>query len=155
MNKQNKKKGQRPDSMRCPYCRSPVVFRSADGIYRENKNHTILYVCSRYPECDAYVRVHAGTRIPVGSMADHKLRALRRSAHRSFDQLHESGLMSKEDAYRWLADMICVPLAHAHIGHLNEYYCKQVIEKSSELLKRRTAIANHAAEARGGEGICA
>ncbi|MDG6146488.1 DUF3268 family zinc-finger domain-containing protein, partial [Lactococcus formosensis] len=46
--------------MRCPYCGSTVELRSADGIYKENKNHTMLYVCRNYPVCDAYVRVHPG-----------------------------------------------------------------------------------------------
>ena len=54
--------------MRCPYCGSPVVLRSADGIYRENSQGAMLYVCSRYPECDAYVKVHPGTNIPMGSL---------------------------------------------------------------------------------------
>ena len=43
--------------MRCPYCGAPVVYRSADGIYQNNKNGAMLYVCSRYPECDAYVQI--------------------------------------------------------------------------------------------------
>lgn len=60
-------------AMRCPYCGSPVVLRSADGIYKENHANTKLYVCSRYPACDAYVRVHEGTNKPVGSLADHML----------------------------------------------------------------------------------
>ena len=34
-------------AMRCPYCGSPVVLRSADGIYKENHANTKLYVCSR------------------------------------------------------------------------------------------------------------
>ena len=51
MNTRNrKKKGNQTKQMRCPYCGSPVVFRSADGIYRENKEQTMLYVCSGYPE---------------------------------------------------------------------------------------------------------
>ena len=38
MNKNKKKrKGFNGNQMRCPYCGSPVVYRSADGIYRENK----------------------------------------------------------------------------------------------------------------------
>ena len=96
----------------------------------------MLYVCSHYPQCDAYVRVHAGTNIPVGSLANHELRTLRRTAHQYFDQLHQSGYMSKQDAYQWLADLICAPLSEAHIGHLGEYYCKQVIEESRRLLDR-------------------
>lgn len=54
-------------AMRCPYCGSPVVLRSADGIYKENHANTKLYVCSRYPACDAYVRVHEGTNKPVAA----------------------------------------------------------------------------------------
>lgn len=135
--KKRKKKGNQTKQMRCPYCGSPVVFRSADGIYRENKRQTMLYVCSRYPECDAYVRVHNGTKIPVGSLADHNLRSLRREAHRYFNCLYESGLMDKRDAYQWLADIISAPMSEAHIGHLGEYYCRQVIQESKKLLEAR------------------
>lgn len=137
MKKQKKKrKGFQAGSMRCPYCGSPVIYRSADGIYHDNSNKTMLYVCSHYPECDAYVRVHAGTNIPVGSLANHELRTLRRTAHHYFDQLYQSGMMSKQDAYQWLADLICAPLSEAHIGYLGEYYCKQVIEESRRLMER-------------------
>lgn len=101
MNKKKKRKGFERSRMRCPYCGSSVVYRSADEIYRDNSKGTMLYVCSRYPECDSYVRVHAGTNIPVGSMANHELRTLRRTAHRYFDQLYESGYMSKQDAYQF------------------------------------------------------
>lgn len=138
----NKKKNKRKSggkginysAMRCPYCGSSVVLRSADGIYRENSNGTMLYVCSKYPECDAYVRVHDGTRIPVGSMANRKLRALRKTAHDYFDQLYQSGLMGKQEAYQWLAQLIDAPLSEAHIGYLGEYYCQQVIEECRKLL---------------------
>lgn len=138
MNKQKKKrKGFNADRMRCPYCGGTVRYRSADGIYQDNQKGTMLYVCSHYPECDAYVRVHAGTKIPVGSMANHELRALRRSAHEYFDQLFKSGYMTKEDAYLWLAELISAPLSQAHIGYLGEYYCRLVIEECKKLLERQ------------------
>ena len=155
MNKQKKKrKGLKTDGMRCPYCGGTVQYRSADGIYQENSRGTMLYVCSHYPECDAYVRVHAGTKIPVGSMANHELRALRRSAHHYFDQLYQSGCMSKQDAYLWLADLIAAPLSQAHIGYLGEYYCKLVIEESKKLLARRQTkpVFRRVRECRGGVG---
>lgn len=140
MNKKKKKrKGFSADQMRCPYCGSPVVYRSADGIYHDNSRGTMLYVCSHYPQCDAYVRVHAGTKIPVGSLANHELRTLRRTAHHYFDQLHQLGLMSKQDAYQWLAELISAPLSEAHIGYLGEYYCKLVIEESRKLLDQYRA----------------
>ncbi len=123
--------------MRCPYCGSPVLLRSADGIYQDNSRNTKLYVCSKYPQCDAYVRVHPGTNIPVGSLANSNLRSLRRKAHQYFDRLYMSGLMSKQDAYTWLAGILQAPLSQAHIGYLGEYYCQQVIDDSKKLLENR------------------
>ena len=138
LTKQKRRKGMKLIHQRCPYCGAPVVYRSADGIYKENSNGVMLYVCSNYPRCDAYVRVHAGTRIPVGTLANQELRSLRRTAHKYFDQLYQCGIMSKEDAYRWLAELVCAPLAEAHIGYMGEYYCKLVAEKSKEMLARHT-----------------
>lgn len=150
MSKTKKRKGMNYSRMRCPYCGSNVIYRSADGIYKENSKGVMLYVCSHYPECDAYVRVHAGTRIPVGNLANHELRTLRRTAHQYFDRLHLTGLMSKQDAYRWLADLIGAPLSEAHIGHLGEYYCKLVIEESRALLERRSKNGSDFQEWKGG-----
>ena len=135
MKNNKKRKGFDASKMRCPYCGGKVVYRSADGIYRDNSKKINLYVCSHYPMCDAYVRTHQDTNIPVGSMANGKLRALRTTAHRYFDQLYKTGVMSKQEAYRWLADLIGAPLSEAHIGHLGEYYCKQVIDKCKEMLE--------------------
>lgn len=61
-NKKKKRKGFNASAMRCPYCGASVVYRSADGIYQNNDKGAMLYVCSHYPACDAYVRVHAGTK---------------------------------------------------------------------------------------------
>ena len=73
MKHKKKKKGINPSAMRCQYCGGTVVLRSADGIYHENHSHTMLYVCSNYPRCDAYVRTHPGTNIPVGTLANREL----------------------------------------------------------------------------------
>lgn len=137
MKHKKKKKGMNPSGMRCQYCGGTVVLRSADGIYHDNSKNTMLWVCSNYPNCDAYVRTHPGTTIPVGTLANHELRALRNKAHHYFDQLYLSGMMSKQDAYLWLAGLLQVPLSKAHIGFLGEYYCMQVIEASQKLLERR------------------
>lgn len=151
MNHKNKKKGFQPNRMRCPYCGAPVVFRSAEGIYKENHLDAMLYVCSKYPKCDAYVRVHAGTKIPVGSLANKELRHLRRIAHQYFDQLYLTGLMTKDAAYQWLSDLLCTPPSEAHIGYLGEYYCKEVIAESKKLLEqRRKKQQSHIALCKGG-----
>jgi hypothetical protein len=121
----------------CPYCGSPVIFRSSEGIIKGNPKKVKLYVCLRYPACNAYVRVHEGTRIPVGELATPELRSLRRQAHLYFDQLYLSGLMSKQVAYQWLSEVTCTPPNRAHIGYLREYNCQLVIEESKKLLDEK------------------
>ena len=142
--KKNKNKGSMAilgtKTGRCPYCGSSVILRSADGIYRDNSSGTMLYVCSKYPACDAYVRVVPGTKAPVGSMANGDLRALRREAHRHFDLLHQTGLMTRNEAYIWLAGVLQAPLSQTHIGYLGEYYCRQVIEESKRILENRRRV---------------
>ena len=140
MKKRNQKSKDRIHNQltsRCPYCNGSVALRSADGIYRENNKGVMLYVCSNYPRCDAYVRVHEGTKIPVGTLANGELRALRKDAHDAFNRLYYSGYMSRDDAYVWLASILQAPRSQAHIGHLGEYYCNQVIEESKKLMAGR------------------
>jgi hypothetical protein len=119
---------------RCPYCGAAIELRSADGIYKDNSAGAMLYVCSGYPDCDAYVRVIPGSKTPVGSMANGVLRALRREAHQYFDRLHLTGMMTRKDAYEWLACILQTPLTRAHIGCLGEYYCQLVIDESKKIL---------------------
>jgi len=127
-------------SGRCPYCGSSIQLRSADGIYRENSRDTMLYVCSKYPACDAYVRILPGTKTPVGSLANGSLRALRREAHQYFDRLYQTGIMSRKEAYEWLAGMLQMPISQTHIGYLGEYYCQRVIEESKRILDNRRKV---------------
>lgn len=134
-----RRKGVKNTAPQCPYCGSHTIFRSAEGIYHKNPEREMLYVCKNYPTCDAYVRVHKGTRIPMGVPANWKLRRLRNEAHRYFDQLYKSGYMSRQDAYHWLADILCVPYSQAHIGYLGEYYCQKVIDESKKVLARNPA----------------
>lgn len=132
--KREKMKGVANATKYCPYCGGKIVLRSADGIYKDNSKGVMLYVCSNYPACDAYVRVHEGTMKPVGTLANGNLRKLRNTAHHYFNKLYESGVMTKDEAYSWLAYMISAPKSQAHIGYLGEYYCNVVIEESKKLL---------------------
>ena len=134
-----KRKGVKNTAPKFPYCGSHTIFRSAEGIYHKNPEREMLYVCKNYPTCDAYVRVHRGTRIPMGVPANWKLRRLRNEAHHYFDQLYKSGYMSRQDAYHWLADILRVPYSQAHIGYLGEYYCQKVIEESKKMLSNSPA----------------
>lgn len=140
----NRKRRKGNVQIRCPYCGSNAVYKSADGIYKDNSGNKMLYVCSNYPECDSYVRVIEGTKKPIGSLANKELRKLRSDAHYYFDKLYQNGYMTKEEAYRWLADIIDSPyLANAHIGNMSDYYCRLVIEKSRDFIKAKQRVKSN------------
>ena len=80
------------------------------------------------------IRTHPGTNRLIGTLANRELRSLRHEAHRYFDRLYLSGLMSKEQAYEWLACLIQAPMSEAHIGYLGEYYCRRVVDASRTML---------------------
>ena len=122
--------------IRC-HCGRPAILRSAEGICKTHRPGAMVYVCSNYPACNSFVMAHPGTLEPMGTLAPPELRRLRYEAHQQFDQLHKSGLMTRQEAYRWLAYMVQAPMSHAHIGYLGEYYCKVVIQESKKLLDQR------------------
>lgn len=117
----------------CPYCGAPAVLRNAESIYGFDDG-TMAYVCKNYPRCDSYIRAFPGTEIPMGTLANAKLRRIRNVAHRFFDQLYLSNLMTRDAAYEWLAFWLACPHTHAHIALLDEYECRLLIEKSIEFL---------------------
>lgn len=134
MNHKKKRKGVTNYAPRCPYCGSTTVYRSATGIYAENPDNVMLYVCTNYPACDAYIRTQKGTAIPIGEMANGKLRALRTDAHRLFNQLYLKRYMPKRTAYIWLSSVLGVPYKKAHIAQLSEMQCELVIRETKKQL---------------------
>lgn len=121
--------------IRCPYCGSPAFLHDASFVYHDKSNGGQLYVCSRFPACDSYVGVHPGTTLPKGTLADKSLRRKRIRTHKIFDQIWMNGILSKPDAYRWMADKFCLKLKDAHIGNFSEYMCDQLILEAARVLK--------------------
>jgi len=133
----NKKKRKVNNEARCPYCGRPARIIPAAGILPDHAKVTHLLACSNYPKCDSYVCVHPGTTKPMGVIANAELRKLRQQAHIHFNKLYQTGIMSKDDAYAWLADKIWAPRSEAHIGQLSEYYLQLVIAESKRLMAYR------------------
>ena len=122
-------------SVKCPYCGRNAVLRDARYVYKEAALDKHLYVCSGYPECDAYVSVHEGTQMPKGTLANGDLRHKRIETHRLFDALWKNGIFSRKDAYRWLQDIFCLSDAQAHIGEFSDYRCDRLITECQKVLR--------------------
>lgn len=138
MKKHKRAKSTLPEAGCRLYCHGgrSAVLRDAKEVCRTRWEGEKSYVCSGYPACDSFVLAHPSTLELMGSLAGPDLRRLRFEARRQFDQLHRAGIMTKRQSYVWLAQIVHAPMSHAYIGHLGEYYCKEVIRESKELLKK-------------------
>ena len=129
------KKTKTKTTIKCPYCGRTAVLRKASYVHKNASDRDFLYVCSGYPDCDAYVGVHTGTKLPMGTLADAKLRRKRIETHQVFDAIWQNGILTKKDAYRWMGDIFCLTTAQAHIGHFSHYYCDRLMDASRKVLQ--------------------
>lgn len=130
------------DTIRCPYCGSQATLHPADYVYGKSAiPGNLLYVCDRYPACDAYVGAHQKTKLPMGSLANGDLRHKRIEAHRSFNWLWTSGLMTKSQAYRWMQAKLGLSDSQAHIAKFSAYMCDQLICICRDVQRNNRAAA--------------
>ena len=114
--------------IRCPYCGAKATLHPSSYVYGDKAMQSgYLYVCDRYPKCNAYVAAHAKTKLPMGTLANGSLRNKRIHAHKVFDLLWKDGPMTKRQAYRWLQGQFGMSEEQAHIAKFSEYMCDQLI----------------------------
>ena len=115
-------------NIKCPYCGSRALLRPTSVVHKHTIPGEEVYVCARFPACDAYVSAHRDSHLPMGTLADKSLRIKRRQVHIALSQLWERGLMTRKEAYRWLQVQLGLPESEAHIGRFSAYRCEQVID---------------------------
>lgn len=113
----------------CPYCHSKAFLRPASAVYgKKNDNPAAkVYVCARFPACDSYVAAFPDSNRPMGTLADKTLRRKRCQAHRAFDRLWKSGLMTRQEAYRLMQLHFGIPSEDAHIAKFDTDRCDRLI----------------------------
>lgn len=113
----------------CDYCHQPAEAVTGEEVYphREDLFHLKFYVCE---PCDARVGCHVKTGKPYGRLANAQLRRAKCEAHESFDKLWKGSgrVMSRPEAYRWLAEVLDIDQDEAHIGKFDEETCRKVVE---------------------------
>ena len=112
-----------------------AILHDASYVYKDNALDKYLYVCSGYPECDAYVGVHAGSLRPKGSLANGDLRHKRIETHRLFDAIWKNGIFSRKEAYRWMQDTFSLNSSQAHIGQFSDYRCDCLMNECRKVLQ--------------------
>lgn len=91
-------------------------------------HHNMRWPCYQCPNGhDWRVGVHPDGVTPLGTLADPELRQLRQDVHSSFDLLWQRGLMTRHEAYRWLARQLALQKDDAHIACLNAMQCRRLL----------------------------
>ena len=115
----------------CRYCGNPVVYTSNAEIYGKEYGNGKCYLCRN---CKAFVGVHTGTLIPLGTLANDELRKARKEAHYYFDKLWKepTRIMKRNEAYYWLAKQLKIDKNKTHIAWFEIEQCKKVVELVKE-----------------------
>lgn len=119
---------------KCPYCGQDVVCKDSSIIY--GRSYGMVWICSGWPKCDAYVGCKKGTSQPLGRLANPELRYWKKHAHDTFDKLWNHGKMTRSDAYTWLSRELSIPPAKCHIGMFDVDQCKAVCNAITEFNKQ-------------------
>ena len=125
----------------CRYCGSPVVYTSNAEIYGREYGTGRCYLCRN---CGAFVGVHPGTDIPLGTLANEELREYRKEAHFWFDRIWKrpTRITTRYKAYGWLALKMELPREKTHIGMFEKEQCIKVVELVKQRFKERGEIFN-------------
>ena len=120
----------------CPYCGQPARLVTGAWLhpYQPSCHGRLYWTCD---PCDAYVGCHlpkskggkgSGT-LPLGSLANAQLRALRIQVHELFDPLWKQRIIgNRHAAYRWLVKVMEVDYNQCHIGMFNDDQCRKAIQ---------------------------
>lgn len=118
----------------CPYCNCMAIISPSSIIYK-GKDYGNVWICSRWPDCDAYVGCHKADdkkNLPLGRLANSRLRQLKKQAHEIFDECWKSGRRKRNDAYIWIQNRMGLDKEFAHIGEFNEDQCLVLMELIQE-----------------------
>lgn len=122
----------------CDCCGSTVSFVTNDIVYGATTGDwPYIYLCDN-EVCAARVGCHPDTDRPLGTMADARTRKARQYAHDAFNPIFERKIMTRREAYTWLAGQLGVALIDCHIGMFNVKQCERTINVviRSGLLRR-------------------
>lgn len=116
-----------PAPTMCPHCTSDVEIHKNSAIYgREFGEWPWAFICMN-KKCGAYVGMHPFTGLPLGTLATGAIRDARKRAKAKFNPLWHNGLMTRSEAYQWLADQLDIPLVACHIGWSDVAQCDRII----------------------------
>jgi hypothetical protein len=124
-----------PIPTNCPHCGALVFCVGNQTIYgRPFGDWPYAYQCAR-PSCGAYVGLHPFTNYPLGTLADEQTRRARSLAKDYFNPLWKNRVMTRTEAYAWLATVMNLPPELCHFGLFNVDQCSAAVKHIMERTK--------------------
>ncbi|MGG7670049.1 zinc-finger-containing protein [Yersinia sp. J1] len=112
-----------PAPTECHFCSDSVQIATHQEVYgRDYSDWPYIYLCQG---CGAYVGLHPFTAIPLGTLADKATRQARKQCKTPFECIWQSRLMSRSQAYGWLAEKMGIPAEKCHFGWFDIKQCQQ------------------------------
>ncbi|WP_342656814.1 hypothetical protein GKC68_10495 [Pantoea sp. RSPAM1] len=119
-----------PIPVNCRFCNAEVRIATHQEVYgRDYSDWPYVYLCI---DCGAYVGMHPFTDVPLGTLADFDTRQARKRCKKPFEKIWRSGLMSRTEAYHWLARELNINVSACHFGWFDVEQCesaKRICEK--------------------------
>lgn len=121
----------------CPYCGKATEYIDSKEFY--GKSYGMVYACI---PCQAWVRVHKGTDIALGRLANEELREWKKQTHALFDPLWKKLLShgisiakARKACYSWLSNRLSIPFEYTHVGMFDVDQCRNACEAIKALLE--------------------
>jgi ssDNA-binding Zn-finger/Zn-ribbon topoisomerase 1 len=104
-------------ALKCPDC--------GDGMTLKEGKHGLTYFCDKFPHCRGNHKASKRGK-PMGIPANEQTRKLRIEAHIALERLYKGkeAIMTKTEAYGFLAYSMRLKPKQAHISRFNEHQCK-------------------------------
>lgn len=123
------------DPKECPYCKSSVNLADSALVYH-GRSYGSVWICSQFPNCDAYVGCHKGTTKPLGRLANKELRDAKMEAHKYFDSMWYRRIAiskcgkraARMRGYYWLSQKLGIHKSECHIGMMDLETCRRVVQ---------------------------
>ncbi|OQX08426.1 MAG: hypothetical protein BWK73_25495 [Thiothrix lacustris] len=131
-------KDQLPVPKTCNCCGSTSVSARKNSVVYRGKEYGAypwIYLCE---DCRAYVGIHRDTDIPLGTLADSRMRAARKRVKPPFEQLFDSDAakLSRAQAYAVLAEEMGIPASQCHFGMFTVDQCNQALVAVDRIWER-------------------
>jgi len=74
---------------------------------------------------------------PISVPANYSTRQARRAAHEAFDSLWKSGIFKRSQAYKQLAQHMCMETKDTHIAQFNSDQCSKVMDFATHIMEAK------------------